>query len=179
MAELHLQEGAFDEAATGVEAIVHTASPVSLDAGDPDELIVPAVKGTVGILHSASRSATVRRVVLLSSCAAVVDPHATGPRVYDETCWNEVDVEEVKTKGRDAPQLSKYRASKTFAERKAWEYYAQAQAKGERWDFVVINPPWVFGPVMHELKGGPETLNDSNKSWYDAVIKGEFNRALE
>lgn len=65
-----LQEGAFDEAVKGVDAIEHTASPFHTKGEDPDgkfddcrdpssihgspaEYIVPAVKGTVGILESA------------------------------------------------------------------------------------------------------------------------------
>jgi hypothetical protein len=39
----------------GVEGVIHMASPVILDAEDPQDLIVPATTGTVGILKSASK----------------------------------------------------------------------------------------------------------------------------
>ncbi|KAI0765168.1 D-lactaldehyde dehydrogenase [Fomes fomentarius] len=181
------QEGAFDDAAVGVDAIVHTASPVHLTCDDPNEQIVPAVEGTLNALRAAAASGCVKRVVFVSSCVTVLDPLATGPRVYDETCWNESDVAEVETKGRGAAQLSKYCASKTLAERRAWEFYeratekAKAEGKGSApWDLTVINPPWVFGPVLQEVKGGvPEGLNDSNGSWFNTVMKGEYDGSLD
>ncbi|KAG8762779.1 methylglyoxal reductase (NADPH-dependent) gre2 [Ceratobasidium sp. 428] len=43
------KDGAFDEAVKGVDAVAHTASPFHFEADDPQELIEPAVKGTVGI----------------------------------------------------------------------------------------------------------------------------------
>lgn len=182
------QEGAFDEAAVGVDAIVHTASPVNLTTDDPNEQIVPAVEGTLNALRAAAASSgSVKRVVFVSSCATVMDPLATEPRVYDETCWNEFDITEVETKGRGAAQLSKYRASKTLAERRAWEFYEQAKAKAKAegkdsapWDLTVVNPPWVFGPVLQEVKGGvPEGLNASNGFWFNTVMKGEYDGNLE
>ena len=65
-------------------------------------------------------------------------------------------------------------ASKIIAERKGWEFYEQAKAGGAEchWDLAVVIPPWVFGPVIHEVKGGAETLNNSNAFWYNAVVKG-------
>ena len=56
----------------GVDAIEHTASPFHFRADDPDELIVPAVRGTTGLLRSAhTHGAAVRRVVVTSSCGLV------------------------------------------------------------------------------------------------------------
>jgi nucleoside-diphosphate-sugar epimerase len=100
------------------------------------ELIDPAVKGTVGILQSAlkngyirsstslssshpshfSYSKSVKRIVITSSVAAVlhVDPE---PQYFSELDWNEQAVQEVAEKGRDASAASKYRASKTLAEK--------------------------------------------------------------
>ncbi|KAJ6512297.1 hypothetical protein DFH09DRAFT_877724, partial [Mycena vulgaris] len=47
------KDGAFDEAVQGVDAIEHTASPFHLNADEPEELITPAIQGTLGILRSA------------------------------------------------------------------------------------------------------------------------------
>lgn len=173
---IYCQAGAFDEAVVGIDAVVHTAE-------DPNDHIGPAVEGTLGVL----RSASVKRVVFVSTGAAVVDFFATEPRAYDEAAWNEVDIREVETKGRAASVASKYRASKTIAARRAWEFYEQEKEKAKgagkehpRWDLVTINPPWLFEPVLNEIKGGPESLNLSNSYWYDAVVKGEFvDRGLE
>ena len=51
-----MQPDAFDEAVLGVDAVLHTASPLHYTAEDPAEVIDPAVKGTVGILNSILRS---------------------------------------------------------------------------------------------------------------------------
>ena len=165
-----VQEGAFDVAVQGVDAIEHTASPVSLHADDPSELITPAVNGTLGILKSAlAYGLSVKRIVITSSCAAVAS-QGVGPRVYNETDWNNSAVREIEEKGKAAAPLVKYRASKTLAEKAAWDFYAKNKdAVG--WDLVVINPPWVFGPVLHAVSS-PQTLNESMLEWYKNVCEG-------
>ncbi|TBU28135.1 NAD(P)-binding protein [Dichomitus squalens] len=170
------KEGAFDAATVGVDAVVHIASPVGLDADHPDEQIIPAVNGTLGVLRSAAKVHSVQRVVYMSSCAAVLDPTATGPRVYDENDWNEHDVDTCQREGRAAPQHAKYCASKTLAERSAWKFWKENKEKGAiGWDLVSLCPPWVFGPVIHEHAGGPDGLNPSNKALYEAVVKGQYS----
>ncbi|KAI0777496.1 NAD(P)-binding protein [Trametes elegans] len=171
------KEGAFDEAVKGVDAIEHTASPFHFNAVEPDELIVPAVHGTTGVLKSAqAHGAAVKRVVITSSCAAVLEPTTT-PRVFSEADWNEASVREVKERGRAADAAAKYRASKTLAERAAWEFYEKNKA-GLGWDLVVLNPPFVFGPAIHAVDK-PENLNESANDWYFSVLKGKRdNEAL-
>ncbi|EJF64216.1 D-lactaldehyde dehydrogenase [Dichomitus squalens LYAD-421 SS1] len=169
------KEGAFDTATVGVDAVVHIASPVGLDVDHPDELIIPAVNGTLGVLRSAAKVHSVQRVVYISSCAAVVNRTATEPRVYDENDWNQHDVDVCQREGRAAAQVSMYCASKTLAERSAWEFWKENKDKGViGWDLVSLCPPWVFGPVVHKDEGGPDDLNDSNKFVYDAVVKGQY-----
>ncbi|KAI0646148.1 NAD-P-binding protein [Trametes meyenii] len=170
------KESAFDEAVTGVDAILHTASPVGLTADDPAEMIDPAVNGTLGILRAAASPAglaSIKRVVYLSSCAAVFDQYSTVPRAYTEADWNEADPREVAEKGRGASPLAKYCTSKTFAEQRAWAWYEDHKATLP-WDFAVVNPPWVFGPMLHEVGSTPESLNDSNKLLWNAITQGTF-----
>mmetsp|Transcript_6562 Transcript_6562/g.10549 ORF Transcript_6562/g.10549 Transcript_6562/m.10549 type:complete len:81 (-) Transcript_6562:571-813(-) len=73
-----------------------------------DELIKPAVEGTMAIMEAA-RINKVKRVVITSSCAAV---YQTKERLdhYDHTSWSEPD------------QGTFYEQSKTRAERAAWNY---------------------------------------------------------
>ncbi|KAG1855935.1 hypothetical protein F4604DRAFT_1799314 [Suillus subluteus] len=114
------KEGAFDEAVKGVDAIEHTASPFHMNADDPNELIIPAVNGTVGILKSALKyGQSVKRVVVTSSGAAILRDSPT-PSVFSELDWNEQCLEILKEKGREAPNMMKYRASKTLAEKGFW-----------------------------------------------------------
>ncbi|PCH42483.1 NAD(P)-binding protein [Wolfiporia cocos MD-104 SS10] len=164
------KEGAFNEAVQGVDAVEHTASPFHFKADDPDELIVPAVHGTTRVLESVRTHGTsVRRVVVTSSCASVMQLQPE-PRVFSEVDWNDAAIAEVRAKGRAAPQPAKYRASKTLAERAAWEF--MERNKGSiGFDLVVLNPPYVFGPAIHEV-GAPEALNESMHDWFHTVFKG-------
>ncbi|KAI9059939.1 NAD-P-binding protein [Trametes sanguinea] len=169
------KDDAFDEAVRGVDAIVHTATPTVLTAEDPAELIDPAVQGTVGLMRSASTQASVKRVIYLSSCATIIARNVEGPQVYDETSWNNDDVREVEEKGRDASQLAKYRASKIFAEKSAWEFY-ETNMGTLSWDLVVVNPPWVFGPAIRQVGKSPlEGLNASNQVLFGALLQGSFS----
>ncbi|KAG6861381.1 hypothetical protein C0995_000787 [Termitomyces sp. Mi166 len=179
------QDGAFDEAVKGVHAIVHTASPFYLDAPSVNELLGPAVNGTVGILKSALKYGLVqsprssfpdwplfrqgiKRVIVTSSAAAVSDFSVY--KVLNEDDWNEPSIREIETKGAGAPGYVKYYASKTAAERAAWIFYKENKTMIS-WDLTVLNPPYVFGPPIHEL-GSVEALNTSSRLWYDAVVVG-------
>jgi len=162
-------EGAFDEAVKGVDAIEHTASPFHFNAVDPQELIGPAVNGTVGILQSALRhGSSVKRVVVTSSCASVMhfSPH---PLVFSEVDWNEQSIKEIEEKGSSAPNDLKYRASKTLAEKAAWDFYNKHKSE-IKWDLSVLNPPYVFGPVIHEVSS-LASLNTSALQWADTILR--------
>ena len=64
---------------------MHTASPYTLDAKDPQkDLVDPAVKGTNNVLES--KAGTVKRVVLTSSMAAITD-EPDGEHVLTEADW--------------------------------------------------------------------------------------------
>ncbi|KAI0646141.1 NAD-P-binding protein [Trametes meyenii] len=170
------KEGAFDEAVKGADAIVHTASPFNMNTEDPDELIVPAVNGTVGILESAKRFGdAVKRIVLLSSCAAIASP-GTEPRVADETCWNDEAIQNVFANGKEALGMDKYRASKTLAERAAWTFFEKHSTE-IAWDLVAVNPPIVIGPWLYTA-GSPDDLNESLRYYYSIVVKGKMSREV-
>ncbi|KAJ7230087.1 hypothetical protein GGX14DRAFT_409928 [Mycena pura] len=163
------KEGAFDEAVKGVDAIEHTASPFHLNAvAEPDEFIVPAIQGTVGILESARKHGTsIKRIVITGSCAAVlqIEPE---PKTFSELNWNEQAPKAVEL-GHDMSTLTIYRASKTLAERAAWEFFNEH--KGEvGWDLVVINPPYVFGPTIHDTPT-PDALNTSAREFYTILTE--------
>ncbi|MCJ1451312.1 hypothetical protein MMC28_001648 [Mycoblastus sanguinarius] len=68
-----LADGAYDEAVKGVKYVIHIASPVARPSEDPErDIIEPAVKGTTGILKSAAKSPSVKRIVITSSIIAVI-----------------------------------------------------------------------------------------------------------
>lgn len=164
------KDGAFDEAVKGVDAIEHTASPFHLKAKDPQELIVPAVQGTLSVLQSALKYGDkVQRVVVTASCASVLTASPT-PRTFSEANWNEHSIKECETKGPNAAPVDMYRASKTLAERAAWRFMEDNKDK-LKFDLVVLNPPFVWGPFLHEVDK-PENLNTSMLDWYNTVVKG-------
>lgn len=166
-----MQDGAFDEVVKGVDAVEHTASPFHFNAVDPDELIKPAVAGTESVLRSALKYGTdVKRVIVLSSCAAVLEADPN-PRVFSEEDWNGQSIREVQTKGKDAHPADKYRASKTLAEKAAWKFVDENKTE-LHWDLVVLNPPFVFGPTLHEV-GEASALNTSALDWYKSVLEQE------
>ncbi|KAH8102192.1 NAD-P-binding protein [Cristinia sonorae] len=164
------QDGAFDEAVKGVDAIQHTASPFHLNGTHPDDLIVPAVEGTRTILRSTLRHGTdVKRFIITSSCSAI-EELLPDPQVYTEDDWNTQSVKEVEEKGVNASASHVYRASKTLAEREAWKFVEEH--KNEiKWDLVAINPPYIFGPPLQEV-ASLDSLNMSMAAWYRYVVSG-------
>lgn len=53
--------------------VIHVASPFpGIDPADPDELIKPAVEGTLAVLQAAHKAGCVKRVVLTSSATAMM-----------------------------------------------------------------------------------------------------------
>ncbi|GKV22285.1 hypothetical protein SLEP1_g32167 [Rubroshorea leprosula] len=150
-----LEEGSFDSVVDGCEAVFHTASPFYYDVTDPQiELIDPAVKGTLNVLNSCTKSPSVKRVVLTSSIAAVA--YNGKPRTPD------VVVDETWFSNTDFCRESKlwYVLSKTLAEESAWNF-----AKENGIDMVSINPAMVIGPLLQP------TLNTSAAAVL-SLIKG-------
>ncbi len=145
-----LAPGAFDAAAAGCDAVLHTASPYVLDARDPQrDLVEPAVQGTRNVLSAAKKAGTVRRVVLTSSMAAITD-EPEGDHVLTEADWND----------RSTLSRNPYYLSKTLAERRAWDFVEQDKPG---FDLVAINPFLVIGPSMS--KG----INTSNQLFVDLL----------
>lgn len=135
-----LQEGTFDESVAGCDAIIHMASPFTLRFDDPqEELIKPALTGTQNVLNTATRSETVKKVVLTSSVAAVhgdnIDMKEKGLSEFTEADFN--------TSSSVSHQPYSY--SKVVAEKKAWEI-VETQ---DNWRLVVINPSFVLGPPLN------------------------------
>lgn len=94
-------EGAFEQAVQSdppFEAVIHTASPFHYNVTDiQKELLDPAVVGTTGILKSVKKYApTVKRVVITSSFASIVDPSKGNwpEHTYSEADWNPMTQEQ-------------------------------------------------------------------------------------
>ncbi len=129
------------DAISGVDAVIHTASPFPLvQPRDPQELIRPAVEGTLRVLRAASETG-VGRVVLTSSAVAVIRTKLPPSRTkFDESDWSDLETTPISAYGR----------SKTLAERVAWDFAAKPEAGI---DLTTINPGFVLGPPLDENFG--------------------------
>lgn len=150
---------AFDKAVIAhppFDFVIHAASPFHFNATNPqEEIIDPAVNGTVGILKSIQKNApSVKRVIITSSFAAMYDPNHGWwkEHTYTENDWCPVTGEE----SLENP-TNTYRASKTFAEKAAWQFVQQEKPG---FSLTVCNPPLVLGPVIHHL-ADLSTINTS------------------
>lgn len=133
-----LLEGSFEKAIDGVNGVFHTASPVLVpyDENIQGNLIEPCVKGTLNVLRSCSKSTSVRRVVLTSSCSAIRyrgDAQQVSP--LDESHWSDLDY------CKDHNLWYAY--AKTIAEKEAWKL---AEENGV--NLVVVNPSFIVGPLL-------------------------------
>ncbi|CAK7206499.1 methylglyoxal reductase (NADPH-dependent) gre2 [Sporothrix eucalyptigena] len=148
----------------GIEVVLHTASPFHFRVTDPvKDLVEPAVQGTTSVLKAIQKYAPqVRRVVVTSSFAAIVDDNTVNDptTTYTEKSWCPI------TLGDVAGNPSKgYRASKKLAEKAAWDYVRDNKPN---FDLVTINPPMVFGPIVHHLDDAAN-INTSNERFVSAV----------
>jgi nucleoside-diphosphate-sugar epimerase len=129
------KDAGWPDAVAGCEFVLHVASPFPLHVPKhEDELIVPAVQGTLRVLKAA-RDAGVPRVVLTSSFAAIGYGHPPRTAPFTEADWTDVN----------APDIRPYVKSKTLAERAAWDFIKN---EGGALALAVVNPVGVFGPAL-------------------------------
>jgi dihydroflavonol-4-reductase len=154
--ELDLEKDAgWDAALKGVDVLMHTASPFPIASPkDENELIRPAVDGTLRALKAA-HNAGVHRVILTSSMAAIYGCDLpAGKSEYDETLWTDVS----HPIGR-VP----YTKSKTLAEKAAWDYVKNSAPKIA---LTTINPVLVLGAPLDKNFG-------SSISVVERILKGK------
>ena len=126
---------------------MHVASPFILEVpSDENVLIKPAVDGTLRVLNACSRN-NVRKVVLTSSVAAIAYGHDKS-KIYDESDWSNI--------GEDSG-ITPYAKSKTLAEKAAWDFLDSLDSDN-KFDFTVINPVGVFGPMLTSDIGTSNSL---------------------
>lgn len=125
----------WNRAVAGCDFVLHVASPIFLRLPkNEDEMIRPAVDGTLRVLRAA-RAAGVKRVVMTSNFGAVGYSHKDQNHVITEESWTDPN-----EKG-----LSAYNKSKVLAERAAWSFIEQ---QGNGLELAVINPMAIYGPSL-------------------------------
>lgn len=110
-----------------------------------DEIIRPAVDGTLNVLKACAEAGTVKRVVLTSSIAAIScgmsgSPNKPRDHVYSESDWS------------DEAGCELYEKSKLLAERAAWDYVKTLE-EDKQFELVVLNPGYVQGPLISAASG--------------------------
>ncbi|XYA02846.1 Glycine-rich RNA-binding protein 2, mitochondrial [Meyerozyma guilliermondii] len=140
-----------------VTIFIHTASPVTFTSDDVEnDILNPAQRGTVNALQGIAKYAPqIKKVVITSSYAAIWDlsKDLSDPdRLVTEENWNPVTPTEAKSSA-----LMAYCASKTFAERAAWNFVRRTKPN---FTLSTVLPSYVFGPQAFEVK---DTLNLSSE----------------
>lgn len=121
-----------------IDYIQHIASPFPRELPKHEnDLIIPAKEGTLNILKAASIN-KVKRVVLVSSVAAIVYGKNSGElnKVFNESDWTD------ETNKNDT---TPYFRSKTIAEKTAWEFISQDKSNLE---LTTVLPGAILGTVL-------------------------------
>ncbi|XP_010432286.1 PREDICTED: tetraketide alpha-pyrone reductase 1-like [Camelina sativa] len=132
-----VEDGSFDNAIMGCQGVFHTASPVLKPTSNPeDEILRPAIEGTLNVLRSCRKNQSLKRVVLTSSSSTVRIRDDFDPNIpLDESVWTSVE-------------LCKrfqvwYALSKTLAEQAAWKFCEENGI-----DLVTVLPSFLVGPSL-------------------------------
>jgi nucleoside-diphosphate-sugar epimerase len=152
-----------------VSSIVHVASPYHFRVTNNEhDLLIPAQEGTLNVLRSAAKEASVKRVVITSSFAAMnqlgTDPYLQPPKVHDESIWNPVTWEEAVV---GLPRVG-YQASKKFAELSAWDF---VKTEKPHFSITTLRPPMIYGPPIHDPPS-LDRLNESNSQLWKIISSG-------
>lgn len=129
-----LSDAGWDAAVDGCEIVAHVASPDPIaQPRNPDDLIRPAVDGTLRVLR-AGRAHGVQRVVHTSSIFATYYGRRDKTGRFDPDDWSDLD----------GPGITPYARSKTLAERAAREFVADEGGP----QYVSLLPGYIFGPTL-------------------------------
>jgi len=159
-----LDEQSILDAIAGSTYVIHTASPFFFQTKTKEELIKPAVDGTLAVMKACKQqqqhgTTSVKRVVITSSVAAVSsvadEDKPKDGALFDETYWSDPN----RPGG-----ISPYYESKTLAERAAWEFQA-ALPESERFEISTINPVFIMGPSICAGDG-------TSEAWMASALDG-------
>jgi len=158
-----IKGGSFKAAVSGCAGVFHVASPFPTDTRDfENDLRKPAVDGTLNVLTSAVAEPSVKRVVLLSSVAAVYCP----PVKKEKSTFTEADWDSTATE-TNFP----YFLSKRLAEQAAWKFVEEANKKdpNRNLKLVSVNPSMIFGPLLNK----PLVVNTSSTVLLGLLFGGD------
>jgi len=130
-----MSDKGWDKAMEDCDYVMHVASPfIIAEPKDENEMIKPAVEGTLRALRAAKK-AGVKKVVLTSSTVAMAGDKKKNH--LTQKSWTNAKTDKV----------SVYMKSKTLAERAAWDFYNNQDA-GDKMELTVVNPGPIYGPTL-------------------------------
>jgi len=151
-----MKDAGWDNAMEGCDFVLHVASPFVVKVPkDENELIKPAVEGTLRALKAAKK-AGVKRVVLTSSTVAMHGGQH-GIIKINQDSWTDVN----------AKNVTAYFKSKTLAEKSAWEFIKN-QTGDTKLELVVVNPGPIYGPTL------TGNLATEAMDFFKKLITGQF-----
>lgn len=134
-----LDDGGWPSAMDGIDAVIHCASPFpDVTPKDEDQLIRPAVDGTLRVLQAA-QAAGVTRVVLTSSIVAMIQRDMAPGDTITPAFWSDLT----------HATMTPYAKSKTLAEKAAWDFVAGHPEM----QLTTINPGLVIGAPLDRHYG--------------------------
>jgi len=156
-----MKEGSFDEAIKGCQSVIHTASPAVERSLNPvEEIVKPALDGTLNVLNACKKSNSVKVVVITSSVAACVPyfiENVDKNKIYSEEDWN---TDTTETEGS-------YNYAKASAEGLAWNF-VKYLSPSEKFRLVSICPGMIFGKQPSK-----DALNTSNSVCF-SLVNGNY-----
>ena len=134
-----LNDEGWDDAASDCDYLFHIASPCFVEEPkDENELITPALEGTLRALKAAHKS-KIKKVVLTSSMGAIAYGH--NKSYCNTNDWTDT-----------SKDVGAYIKSKTIAEKAAWDFVDNQT--DESFSMTTIHPGMVFGPLLsNDIEG--------------------------
>ena len=141
-----LSDNGWDDAAKDCDYLMHVASPISTGSKvDEDQLIKPAVNGTLRALQSAKLNG-IKKVILTSSVVSILYDDAN-KKTYDESDWSNLN----------SKKITPYAKSKTMAEKAAWEFIDDLE-DDKKFPLTVFCPYMVIGPSLSSDLGSSNIM---------------------
>ena len=132
-----LNEESWIQAVNGCDYVYHTASPLPFDVPrDENEIIKPAVEGTLNVLKACTAAGSVKRVVVTGSAIS----YCGSFNAKRDAPFNEED-------RADETDTMPYEKSKILAEKATWDYVEKLE-EDKKFEIVVVHPTFVFGPPL-------------------------------
>ncbi|NQX84921.1 MAG: NAD-dependent epimerase/dehydratase family protein [Flavobacteriaceae bacterium] len=130
-----MRDKGWDKAMEGCDYVLHVASPfVIAEPKDENEMIKPAVEGTLRALKAAKK-AGIKKVVLTSSTVAMAGDKKNNH--LTQTSWTNPETD----------KITAYIKSKTLAEKAAWNFYNNQETE-TKMELTVVNPGPIYGPTL-------------------------------